>query len=332
MTALARQDEFFSREQVETIKAVICPGITDNELKLFSEVCRQTKLSPFAKQIYVTKRPTWDPELKTKVPKMTIQTGIDGFRLIAERTGKYRGQVAFQWCGDDGVWKDVWLSNKPPAAARAGVIRSDFTEPLYRTARWTAYVQTKQDGSPTQMWAKMGPEQLAKCAEALALRTAFPQELSGLYTEDEMHQADNEPSRPAEVRATVVEQRQPEPKQLTAANVQAEPEEKHRRVWALYKNSSVVGQPITSIPDDKLNSYIERLEKTASDRRNEKTSATADDAQLYLVAAREERNERERMKRELEAEQVGADPETGEVLSDEEIESRNSFHSEEQAS
>lgn len=83
MTQLARQDEFFSREQVDTIKSVICPGITDNELKLFSEVCRQTKLSPFAKQIYVTKRPTWDPETKTKVPKMTIQTGIDGFRLIA---------------------------------------------------------------------------------------------------------------------------------------------------------------------------------------------------------------------------------------------------------
>lgn len=213
MSALAKHDEFFSREQIETIKNVICPGLTDPEVGLFSEVCKQTKLSPFAKQIYVTKRPTWDAGLQRSIDKMTIQTGIDGYRLIAERTGKYNGQSAFEWCGADGIWKDVWLGTKPPAAARATIHRSDWAQPVVRVARWEAYVQTKKGGEPNSMWAKMGPEQLAKCAEALALRTAFPQELSGLYTDEEMGQADNEPAprRQPEVRATVVEKpREPE--------------------------------------------------------------------------------------------------------------------------
>lgn len=300
MSALARQDEFFSREQIETIKAVICPGITDNELKLFSEVCRQTKLSPFAKQIYVTKRATWDPELKQSVPKMTIQTGIDGFRLIAERTGKYRGQTAFQWCGADGVWRDVWLSDKPPAAARAGVMRSDFTEPLYRTARWAAYVQTKRDGSPTQMWAKMGPEQLAKCAEALALRTAFPQELSGLYTDDEMHQADNEPSRPAEVRATVVEQAPAQLPPPAAERTQPLPTKTAKN----YPTKQWAEVPFSSLPNsalvDYLNYYTMRLPTLTQANHKKAVEAT-------ILAAQAE------AQRRLDAEAAGADPETGEV-------------------
>lgn len=306
MSALARQDEFFSREQIETIKAVICPGITDNELKLFSEVCRQTKLSPFAKQIYVTKRATWDPELKQSVPKMTIQTGIDGFRLIAERTGKYRGQTAFQWCGADGVWRDVWLSDKPPAAARAGVMRSDFTEPLYRTARWAAYVQTKRDGSPTQMWSKMGPEQLAKCAEALALRTAFPQELSGLYTDDEMHQADNEPSRPAEVRATVVE---PAPAQLpppAADRSQPLP----TRTAKNYAQKRWADVPFGSLPHSALAEYLtyytEKLPEIEQPNHRRAVEAT-------ILAAQAE------AQRRIDAEAAGADPETGEVQEDDDL-------------
>lgn len=305
MTALAKHDEYFSREQIDTIKSVVCPGITDNELKLFSEVCRQTKLSPFAKQIYVTKRPTWDPDTKTKVPKMTIQTGIDGFRLIAERTGKYRGQTQFQWCGLDGVWKDVWLSPKPPAAARAGVIRSDFSEPLYRTARWDAYVQVKQGGEPNSMWAKMGPEQLAKCAEALALRTAFPQELAGLYTEDEMGQADNEAPRPAEVRATVVEQPKPtaapEPRQMSAS-IQPLPS----RTSKNYPQKRYADVPYGSLSPAALSEYITYYEDKLPtiEQANHRHGA-----ERHLEAARTELNER----RKMEAEIAGADADTGEV-------------------
>ena len=146
-------------------------------------------LDPLAKQIYAVKRYGTRTQGRDV---MSMQVGIDGMRLVAERTGKYAGQVGPFWCGDDGVWKDVWLSDKPPAAAKVGILHTPTSKNLF--GQWRVIhpmFRQRRKASLRGFGDLMSDVMLAKCAESLGLRKALPQELSGIYTSDEMGQADN---------------------------------------------------------------------------------------------------------------------------------------------
>lgn len=188
----------FNVETVELIKNTVAPKtLTAKEFEMFIYQAQRTGLDPLSRQIYCIKNKD----------KVSIQSTIDGFRLIAERTGSYQGQTPVMWCGDDGIWKDVWLGKTLPAAAKVGVIRKGFVEPLYAIAKFDTYAQRYQDGNLYFNWSKMPDLMIAKCAEALALRKAFPQELSNIYSTEEMANftEDETPVKPVKITSEPVQ-------------------------------------------------------------------------------------------------------------------------------
>lgn len=168
-------------EEGLAVLAKLYPEMPAAERELFARQCDRTQLDPLARQIYAVLRNG----------KWSFQTSIDGFRVIAQRTGEYEGQAGPFWCGLDGQWTDAWTASESPVLAKVGIFRRGFREPIVSTARYDGYVAYDKYGKVTSIWTKMPELMTAKCAEALGLRRAFPQELSGLYTSEEMEQADN---------------------------------------------------------------------------------------------------------------------------------------------
>jgi len=181
MTTLAvtTEQSFWDEKQIAALKQIGLDDAPKAELAVFLHYCQRTGLDPFARQIYMISRGG----------KYTIQASIDGLRIVAQRSNEYAGQTATYWCGEDGVWTDVWLAKTPPVAAKVGVYRKGFTEALWAIAKFDSYA-AGYNGKLSGLWAKMPDLMIAKCAEALALRKAFPNDLSGIYTNDEMAQAE----------------------------------------------------------------------------------------------------------------------------------------------
>jgi phage recombination protein Bet len=164
-------DVTLTPDKITLIKATVAKGCTDNELQLFLHACQKTGLDPLMKQIYAVKRGG----------SMAIQTGIDGFRLIAERTGKYSP-------GREPSF--VYDENETQIISATAYIKKMTPDGTWHEVAATAMFEEYCPGG--QFWTKMPHVMIAKVAEALALRRAFPMELSGVYSTEEMTQADIE--------------------------------------------------------------------------------------------------------------------------------------------
>ena len=159
----------FNNEQLSLIKNQIAIGATDDELKLFMYQCNRTGLDPLTRQIYFVKRGN----------KMTIQTSIDGFRVIAERSGLYAGQ-------DEPVF--AYTESGELLKCSITVYKFSPTGQRYPAATGVAFYKEYYP-NPVMLQKSLAHTMLSKVAESLALRKAFPQDLSGIYTTEEMGQA-----------------------------------------------------------------------------------------------------------------------------------------------
>lgn len=194
------------KDEITTLmqSGIIPQGTPDGTIKMFARFCGESNLSPFKRQVHLVKRGE----------KFTIQTGIDGYRAIANRTGLYAGSDDYLFDEGIGEYEMIKDTRKYPTTAKASVYRlvGGVRCPFTATAGWKEYSQS-YNGKLGTMWEKMPFLMLGKCAEALALRKAFPEELAGLYTDEEMSQATttedytpkNEP------------QKQPEPSRQSAS-------------------------------------------------------------------------------------------------------------------
>lgn len=212
---------FFTEEQLELIKTHILEGAPEHEIQRFVITCERTGLDPFSRQIYgrVQASKVKRGQQEVWIKSVVIMTSIDGLRSIAERSGEYAGQTHPEWWGRDeetgkSGWCQLWLGRDPqtPDAARVGVYRKGHDHgPTYGVARYLSFVQyttettgegqdQKKQKVPTAFWKKMPDVMLSKCAEASALRKAFPLLLSGIYIEEEFR-SEEDAATDAEVTA-----------------------------------------------------------------------------------------------------------------------------------
>jgi len=161
-------------DQLRIIKSIIAPDLTDDELVVFAQFCKQTNLNPLTRQIYAIKRGG----------RMTIQTSIDGFRVVAERTGRY----------SPGKDTELLYSENNRLMGAKVYVKKQTQDGTWHDISATAFISEYSTGKG--FWQKMPSVMIEKCAEARALRRAFPSDLDGIYTQEEMDQADTDRSLP----------------------------------------------------------------------------------------------------------------------------------------
>lgn len=158
------ENEIIKKEDRNLLLATVAKGATESEFQMFLEFCKSTGLNPFKKEIWF---------IKTDKGAVQMMTGINGFLAIANRHPEF-----------DGMSVSINEENGKLISATATVYRKDRSHPSEATVYLQEYFKPSKFGNG--LWEKMPRMMLQKVAKSVALREAFPQELTGMYTQEEM--------------------------------------------------------------------------------------------------------------------------------------------------
>ncbi len=247
-----------STEVLQTIKNTVGRGSSDSEFLLFIQQCKATGLNPFKREVWLI--PGKEKQNGDRTPAQ-IMTGINGFYAIANAHPLFDGieleygpEIVVELKAQKAPTKTSVVA---PEWVEAKVFRKDRSRPQSARAYWREYSKdlVSYYGHPT-IWAQIPSVMLSKCAESMALRKAFPQELNGLYTQEEMPAEYASTSQPAEAPAG-----RPAAKPATKPAAQAQPENEiqlppvegnpwhHRLEGAGDKRPEMAGRYLWEIPD-----------------------------------------------------------------------------------
>lgn len=194
----------YTGKQLDLIRRTVAADCSEDEFNLFFEAARRVGLDPFKRQIFAVVYNKNNAERR----KMAIITGIDGFRAIADRSGKYRPDENEPQIFYDPDLKDD--KTNPLGIERAVVTVHKMGPdgvwyPLKGVAYWSeiaplkevwAYDKDAGKKQPTGIfelqegnWRKMPRVMICKAAEAQAIRRGWPEGLSGIYAHEEMDRA-----------------------------------------------------------------------------------------------------------------------------------------------
>lgn len=257
----------WTQQQVAALKQLgVSNDVTQADLAIFLTQSKRTGLDPFSRQIYMIGR-----KQKTAngyETKQTIQVGIDGLRAIAHRVAQQCHEVFSMsdtlWADKTGTWHDVWLAPEPPSAAKVSVKRGGGV--FSAVAIFKEYAPI-YNGKLSGMWLTKPALMIAKCAEALALRKAFPSDMSGIYTDDEMEKAEDVVT-PTVIEASTQNPTQTMPRQQYATQEQreqivamlAEAGIRDRLTAIDYMKSAVVNDSSTPLTEEEAEAIIANRE------------------------------------------------------------------------
>lgn len=249
----------WTQKQVAALKTLgVSKNVTQADLAIFFAQSERVGLDPFSKQIYMIGRRQKIGNTDQYEIKQTIQVSIDGLRVIAHRVAQQCHEVFSMsdtlWADKTGTWHDVWLSPEPPSAAKVSVKRGGGV--FSAVAIFKEYVPIYK-GKPSGMWATKPALMIAKCAEALALRKAFPSDMSGIYTDDEMENAEDVPETvetaksssqtvsptesPNVVEAEIVEEKQEQPQPVPHST-----QEQRDQIYAMLEDAGILNKTVAS--------------------------------------------------------------------------------------